>query len=75
MTQDKKPNAPQEATFGATVRKFRMDAKLSIDEAAKKSGFSVISWTEIEEGSRSVKIAGLWPMAIALGVGIQDLLS
>ncbi|WP_020500243.1 helix-turn-helix domain-containing protein [Sciscionella marina] len=61
------------AGFGKAVRQFRIDARLSLDELAVRSGVSRAALSKIERGESNPGLQQALGVADGLGVPLSDL--
>jgi len=61
-------------SFGDAVKRFRIKAGLSKQQAAANAGIELSMWLDIENGIACPKLPFLWPLSRALGVKVKDLI-
>lgn len=66
---------PDMAMFADKIKRYRKQAKLSLDDVAKAAGMTKSHIWELEAGrSRNPTIRAVWSIAAALGTSPADLL-
>jgi len=63
------------AAVSASVKSFRQQQKLSLDELSRRAGVSKGMLVEIEKGSANPSIAILCKVAAALGISVADIVN
>jgi transcriptional regulator with XRE-family HTH domain len=63
------------ANVGEVIRKVRKDLKLSLEEAAQKTGVSKAMLGQIERGESSPTVSTLWKISSGLRITFSRLLS
>ena len=61
-------------TFGANLRRYRLEAELSQEAVAERMGVDRAHVSAMERGQQNVTIITLWHVAQALSVKPADLL-
>jgi transcriptional regulator with XRE-family HTH domain len=70
-----RPSDPLLDAFGAAVRDFRQRRGLSQDALATIAGVERTYLTEVELGRRNVTLLNVERLALALGVGVGELMT
>lgn len=63
------------AAVSASIKSFRQQQKLSLDELSRRAGVSKGMLVEIEKGSANPSIAILCKVAAALGISVADIVN
>jgi transcriptional regulator with XRE-family HTH domain len=69
------PIEPVYRKIGERIARFRAQATLTQEEAARRAGMPRPLWSKLERGRYRVQVHSLQDIALALGVEVPDIVS